>query len=163
MGFYLNEGSFDDLLNAIFGEMDKCRSSNKVNAGDKPKEVKKSKEDCKCKCEREEKNRYNIYIADDKSIVILIDAIGVDEKRVNIEYTDGELHVKINGLGNSLFGKLTYEGLDLSDKEYTFDINPAEYDVDKITANFNNGLLGITIPAKKPTVKTIKINVGETK
>lgn len=168
MGFYLEEGSLDDFLNAIFGEMvSENKSANKVSGtGNKPKEdhVHKARMEAKekeheCKCEK--KNKYNIYVADDNSVLILIDALGVDEKQVSIEYTEGSLHVKINGLGNSLFGKLTYEGLDLSDRDYTFDINHAEYDVNKITANFKNGLLGVTIPAKKPTVKTIKINVGD--
>ena len=92
---------------------------------------------------------------DDKNYMVSVDVPGVRPEDMKIEVVDDTLHVsggrKINKDGS------------VSESKFDYRLSMGDVDLEKITANLDNGVLQLTAPKKepeKPKPRTIQITSG---
>jgi HSP20 family molecular chaperone IbpA len=92
---------------------------------------------------------------------LFADMPGVDQKSINITVDQGVLTIQGNVDTEPIEGyELDYQEYDVGDYQRTFTLTDS-VDQDKISANFNNGVLELTLPKAeeaKPKKIDIKVN-----
>lgn len=109
----------------------------------------------------------NVYTEDDKELVAEIEAPGFDKDDVEVSVHNGMLEIK---------GEKHEKEEDKKDKKRSYMVReshasfyrsialPKHADADKVSANFDKGLLKVTVPFKElPAPKKVAIQSGQTK
>ena len=80
---------------------------------------------------------------------------GLVKEDVSIDYEDGHLKVSAEKQANNLADDFVHREIHRSAFSRWFSIDEDTYDVGKIDASLNNGILSITIPKKETAVKPL--------
>lgn len=97
----------------------------------------------------------------DRSLVVLADMPGVDEKSVDVNFEQGVLTIRGQVEKQQPEGyRAIYREYEVGDFERSFTV-PEQIDVEKIEAKVKNGVLSITLPyLPEPEPKKITVKVG---
>jgi HSP20 family protein len=80
---------------------------------------------------------------------------GLVKEDVSIDYEDGHLKISAEKQANNLADDFVHREIHRSAFSRWFSIDEDTYEVGKIDANLNNGILSITIPKKETAVKPL--------
>jgi HSP20 family protein len=80
---------------------------------------------------------------------------GLVKEDVSIDYEDGHLKISAEKQANNLADDFVHREIHRSAFSRWFSIDEDTYDVGKVDASLNNGILSITIPKKETAVKPL--------
>ncbi|HOJ50764.1 MAG TPA: Hsp20/alpha crystallin family protein [Spirochaetota bacterium] len=99
----------------------------------------------------------NIYEDKNGDIKLIVPAPGIDKDKINIEYKDNNIYIGIEKNKNIDSQKIIYRRDERISGKLERIIELQDIDPDTIKANYENGILTISMKRKEGIVKKIKI------
>ena len=90
-----------------------------------------------------------------ESVTVDATVPGLQKEDVSIDYEDGHLKISAEKQANNLADDFVHREIHRSAFSRWFSVDEDTYDVGRIDASLNNGILSITIPKKEEAVKPL--------